>query len=112
VRELQEELGLSVLFEELIYCGVIAEQNIISKALIDREFNHVFLYMCNKPVNEFVFQKSEISGLFTINLIEFKQLISGDINFIEAEGIIFDELEKVIRSKTIKILKEGITAIF
>jgi isopentenyldiphosphate isomerase len=109
VRELQEELGLTVNFQDLIYCGVTAEESIISKTLIDREFHHVFIYKCDKPLNEFAFQKSEISGLYTINLIEFKQLLKGEIDYIAAEGIFFDELEVTIHTETRKIFRESIT---
>jgi isopentenyldiphosphate isomerase len=66
VRELQEELGLTVPFDDLLFCGMIKSEYIISKTLIDREFNHIFIYNCNKSLNEFDFQKSEISGLFSI----------------------------------------------
>ena len=44
VRELEEELGITVPFHELIPCGMVAEENIISEHVVDREFNHIFIW--------------------------------------------------------------------
>jgi isopentenyldiphosphate isomerase len=90
LRELKEELGIDVLFSEIFTCGVFAEENIISKKLIDREFCHVFLYECNQSLTEYKFQISEISGLFFINLDDFKQLIHGVRDSVIAKGIVID----------------------
>lgn len=108
VRELQEELGMSVSINELNYCGMVAEENIISNKLIDREFNHVFIYECNKALNEYKFQISEISGLFFVNIKDFKQLLIADRDFLLAEGIVYDELEEKIFSVNREIYRDDI----
>lgn len=87
IRELKEELGLSVSFNALHSCGVFVDDNTITKTLIDREFCHMFLYECAKDVSEYDFQVSEVSGLYFINMDEFQQLIQGDIESVVAEGI-------------------------
>jgi isopentenyldiphosphate isomerase len=109
VRELQEELGMSVPFEDLVYCGMIAEENVISSSLIDREFNHVFVYTCNKPLIEYTIQASEISGLFFIKLNDFKKLINGVIEYIVVEGLLFNEMEEKMIHNTRKIYKSDFT---
>ncbi|OAB41457.1 NUDIX hydrolase [Paenibacillus glacialis] len=91
VRELKEELGLDVSFDELHSCGIFIEDNTITKTLIDREFSHVFLYECHRDVSEYVFQVSEVSGLYFISMDEFQQLIQGDIDSVVAEGISLNE---------------------
>ncbi|WP_199618187.1 NUDIX hydrolase [Paenibacillus alkalitolerans] len=96
VRELQEELGLYVSINELHFCGTVAEESIISKDLIDREFNHVFIYECNLPLSKYNFQTSEISGLFFIGFKQFKHLLNGEVNAIPSEGIMFDEMNGVM----------------
>lgn len=88
VRELQEELGLSVAFAELISCGVFAEEDIISETLIDREFCHVFLYPCNQALEAYKFQLSEVSGLFFIPLAAFQELVSGRCDSVLTKGVI------------------------
>lgn len=90
VRELQEELGISISIEELIYCGMVAEEHIISEECIDREYNYIFVLESIKALEEYEFQKSEISGLFYINISEFKELLCGEIDFIETEGVVID----------------------
>jgi isopentenyldiphosphate isomerase len=108
VRELQEELGISVPINKLIYCGIVPQENIISNKLIDREFNHLFIYECNKPLNEYNFQISEISGLFFVNIREFQQLLIAYKDFILVEGIVFDEMEEKLFSVNREICKSDI----
>ncbi|GBF71905.1 hypothetical protein PA598K_00118 [Paenibacillus sp. 598K] len=91
VRELEEELGLAVRFEELRYCGVVPQQSIIAADLIDREFNHVFLYASTQPLAAYRFQEEEISGLYYIGLDDFRQLTASEIKEAWIEGIRIDE---------------------
>ncbi|WP_230632574.1 NUDIX hydrolase [Paenibacillus athensensis] len=89
-RELEEELGLSVAFEQLWPCGVIAEEDVIGD-LIDREFCHVFALICEQPLAAYTVQKGEVSGLFTVPLDAFRRLIAGEAEQIEAQGFVVDE---------------------
>lgn len=91
VREMQEELGLAVPFEDLIYCGMTAEESRPAHGLIDREFSHVFLYTCDQELEKYRFQREEISGLFFVNIPEFRQLVSGETDALTIEGIVADE---------------------
>ncbi|MEI7026274.1 NUDIX hydrolase [Paenibacillus sp. y28] len=94
VRELEEELGLSVPAQALTYCGVVAEETVISKDFVDREFSHVFLYMCTQPLQAYRFQLSEVSGLFLVDLEAFEQLLFEQRQAIPAEGIQYHEQEQ------------------
>lgn len=106
LRELQEELDISVPITDLTYCGMVPEENIISDTCIDREFSQLFIYECDKPLNEYTFQLSEISGLFFVDIQEFKQLLAGDRDFILAEGIVVDETEENPLRVTREVYKE------
>jgi isopentenyldiphosphate isomerase len=88
VRELEEELGLTISFDELLYCGIVPQETVVTPQLTDREFNHIFIYECEKAVEEYAFQLSEISGLFEVGLNEFKRLVYGGLESIEAEGVV------------------------
>ncbi|WP_438350671.1 NUDIX hydrolase [Paenibacillus sp. FA6] len=99
VRELEEELGISASLSELFYCGMVAQENVISNELIDREFNHVFIHENNKPLEEYNFQKDEISGLFFANIKDFKRLLSGDVDFFWVDGVVIDELDQQIHER-------------
>ncbi|MGF7045579.1 hypothetical protein J2T13_000039 [Paenibacillus sp. DS2015] len=80
-------------------------ENIISESLIDREFCHVFLYGCNQALTDYEFQKSEISGLFFIQLESFKQLIAGDRASVIAQGNVLDEAtgEEIHESREVSL---------
>jgi isopentenyldiphosphate isomerase len=91
IRELKEELGITLAFDDLIACGMVANDDIISDQCIDREFNHIFLHVCNMPLTDYDFQTSEISGLFYINLIEFQSLFRKELDHIHIEGVELDE---------------------
>lgn len=82
IRELEEELGLRVAPNELIYCGIARDETVVSATITDREFNHVYLYPCDRKLSSFEVQKAEVSGLFRFNLTEIQALLHG-----EREGI-------------------------
>lgn len=96
VRELKEELGIAVSFEHLVYCGMTAQETFITENFIDKEFNHVFLMESNKKLEEYSFQIEEISGLYFVNLKEFKKLLHGTLDAIMIGGIVLDETTKQI----------------
>lgn len=85
-RELEEELGLSVVFEDLIPCGVFAEEDLLSDTLIDREFCHVFLYRCDQALRCYELQPDEVTGLFAVAVSDLKQLVNGELTEIKATG--------------------------
>lgn len=100
VRELHEELGIQAGIEDLTYCGWVAEENIVSAHLIDREFSHMFLYACDDPLESYSFQRSEISGLFLIPIAEFMGLINGTLEHIEIQGIVVGEADgQIVRDR-------------
>lgn len=85
-RELEEELGLKVDFEDLIFVGNRVGINLY-KGLIDHEISHTFLYQCDKSLNEFEYQREEISGLIALPIEEGIQLFAGEIDLIEVEAV-------------------------
>lgn len=91
VRELEEELGIAVDISELIYCGTTPQAYKISERLIDREFNHVYLYESSRTIEEYRFQTEEIAGLFYVSVQDFRQLVSGAARSAWLEGVVLDE---------------------
>lgn len=87
VRELEEELGITARFQDLIPCGMFAEEDMISASLIDREFCYVFLYEVELAASDFTLQEEEVSGLFEVDLGKFVQLVRGELMEIPAVGI-------------------------
>ncbi|WHY72790.1 NUDIX hydrolase [Fictibacillus enclensis] len=81
-REIEEELGVSVSFEELIPLGIIKTE-IKQDAMWDREFCHVYLYNCDR-MPAFTIQKEEVDAIYKIRLQDGVNLFSGNKTEIEA----------------------------
>lgn len=96
VRELEEELGLAVSPTELIFCGAAAEEDHLPNGWVDREFNHVYLYPCGKPLQEYSFQTEEISGLYWIDAAAFFSLLEGAAVTVHAEGYYLQEADGLL----------------
>ncbi|MFK4008614.1 NUDIX hydrolase [Bacillus safensis] len=89
LREVEEELGLSILFEDLTYTGIIKDE-IHLPSFIDREFCHVYLYMNEEKHMEVHLQKEEVAGLYRAKLLDAQQLLTGSCERIRIEGFIVD----------------------
>lgn len=85
LREVEEELGLSIPFEDLTFAGVIQDE-IHMPSFIDREFCHVYLYMNQEKHMEVHLQKEEVAGLYRANLLDAQQLLTGTCERIRIEG--------------------------
>ena len=92
IRELKEELGLDIKFEELISIGVIQEKK-VEENFIDAEFGNVFLYNCKIPIEEFILQAEEVVGMFKINLEDVIDLFENRKKYIDADGYEINRLE-------------------
>lgn len=75
VREISEELGIDVRFEDLKSLGTIKDR-IISENFIDKEMAHVHLYRL-KSGDDFKLQVEEVSGMLKLLLIIFMICASG-----------------------------------
>lgn len=85
VREVKEETGISVSFDDMISIGVIP-YTVIKETFIDRELSHVFLYVSNHSFDEFDLQTDEVSGIVRANFNEFSQLWLGQREHVNVEG--------------------------
>lgn len=79
VRELHEELGLRANFDELLSLG---RRVGIARAdgLIDRQICHVFLYRCDQPLADYVYDRDEIDGLLKLRLADGLRLLAGEVD--------------------------------
>jgi isopentenyldiphosphate isomerase len=67
VREVQEELGIAVRFEDLISLGRRVDVARYGE-LIDREFTDCFLCLYRQPISAYQVQRSEVAGLVAVPL--------------------------------------------
>ncbi|TVY01322.1 NUDIX hydrolase [Cohnella terricola] len=89
VRELEEELGVSVHFEQLSEIGVFRERLTGESggiSYIDAEFSHVFGLAVSMDPMEFRLQEEEVAGLYEANADELISLMEGRLERILARG--------------------------
>lgn len=85
IREVKEELGIDVLFEELNSLGIM-KYSVTTGDLIDNELAHVFLYNCSVEWEQFTLQVEEVWGIVRVELSEFVKLWKGEIMEVEISG--------------------------
>lgn len=90
VRELYEELGLSVRFEQLSEIGMIRDV-MSSPGIIDKEMCHTFVFECEQPLDDYVLQQEEVTGLLWVRLEPLEQLFNGALTEVTAAGFLVDE---------------------
>lgn len=87
VRELHEELGLSeASFQDLIPLG---QRRSVARYddIFDSQVSDVFFYICDKPLNEYRYQTSELAGLIALPVQAGLQLIRGEIESLEVPAV-------------------------
>ncbi|MBS4209516.1 NUDIX domain-containing protein [Bacillus sp. FJAT-50079] len=85
VREVKEELGIDVLFNDLVPLGIM-EYCTIKENFIDKEFAHVFLYKSEHSLDEFILQTEEVSGMVLAEFKDFSDLWFGEKETIKIKG--------------------------
>ncbi|MGD6816522.1 NUDIX hydrolase [Metabacillus sp. 84] len=85
IREVKEELGLSVCFHELHPLGVIPWTG-GSGEIIDKELAHVYVYLAAAPIREFSLQKEEVAGVVKANLADYEEMILGGGSRVRVTG--------------------------
>lgn len=73
VREIKEEIGIDVSFEELVPLGIIEYQQ-TKEDFIDKELANVFLYESAHSFDDFTLQPEEVSGIVKVLLNDFEEL--------------------------------------
>lgn len=86
IREVEEELGLTINMEELQPIGMIKD-TILQGEFIDNEFAHTFLLIAEKFKLTFHLQKDEVSGIFTSPLSEVVRLYDKKVDRISLRCI-------------------------
>ncbi|MGE8203169.1 NUDIX hydrolase [Heyndrickxia sp. NPDC080065] len=96
IREIQEELGIDVSFNDLISLGII-DYCVTRGDLIDREIANVFLYESQYTFDDYILQSEEVSGIVKANFNDFYELWTGEKGEIKIQGYeIGKDGEKVI----------------
>lgn len=85
VREVQEELGLELAFDELKSLGIIPYQ-MDTAGFMDRERANVFVYENNYALSDFSLQQEEVAGIVQARFAEFRSFIAGASSTLHVQG--------------------------
>ena len=106
IRELNEELGLYVKFEDLVPLGIRCDVAIIG-SITNREFCHVYLLESSIPLNTYKLQPDEVTGIVQMEINDGMKLFAGEVKSVPVSGFQVDE--KGIKHRIeIKVSKEDI----
>jgi len=86
VREIAEELGLFVGFDDLIPLGIKIDIGKIGENII-REFCHTFILKSDLEPKEYTFVDGEVEGLVKISIDDGLALFGNMVNEVIADGI-------------------------
>ncbi|MCM3600794.1 NUDIX domain-containing protein [Robertmurraya korlensis] len=85
IREVKEEIGLTVRMEELMSLGIL-KYSVKMVPLIDNELAHVFLHRKNVTLDSFVLQEEEVVGIYRMKFTDFSALWRDDTEHIPMQG--------------------------
>ena len=88
-REIAEELGLIVPFEDLIPLGRRVGINKIGD-FIDRQICHVFFYRCDQPLEAYDYNCDEVAGLIKLPIDDAMSLLAGETRAVIAPAVGLD----------------------
>lgn len=101
IREVQEELGLQVTFEDLLPLGM-TKNSIKQLDFTDNEFCHLFLYKGIFLLEDFKPQLEEVSGIMKAEFNQFKDFWFDKNSELRVEGFIMNGLgERVLIDKMV-----------
>ncbi|MBY0098436.1 NUDIX hydrolase [Mesobacillus maritimus] len=101
VREIEEEIGVCLNFEELIPIGIF-DYCVVRDNFIDKELANVFLYKTTKNVNDFILQQEEVAGMVKADFKDFYKLWLGQKEEIKVSGYKMNSQgERMILNETV-----------
>lgn len=89
-RELQEEIGVTASFGDLIPLGQLREDTVGTAggtSFIDREVSDVFGFVCSLPLMELQLQVEEVAGVYEADLEELLQLFEHERTELMVSGV-------------------------
>ncbi|MCY4019766.1 MAG: NUDIX domain-containing protein [Chloroflexi bacterium] len=86
VREIEEELGLRVNFEDLVPLG---RRLGISRYrdVVDCQICHVFFCVCSRSLADYNYREDEVKGLLKLPLDAGLSLLSGEVDSVMVEAV-------------------------
>lgn len=89
VREIAEELGITVDFRDLTSLGIKIDIG-KTETILNREFCHVFIYSDERDPSSYVLDPVEVEGLVEVSVDDGLRLFSGQVADVVARGMEWD----------------------
>ena len=84
VREVEEELGIKVDFDDLISLGIRVDAARVG-LLLDYEFSDVFFLINDDPIEKYTLQAEEVSEIVSFKVDDGLSLVSGMLGEITGQ---------------------------
>jgi isopentenyldiphosphate isomerase len=81
-REIAEELGIAVRFEDLVFRGRERSSRIYANGLTDREFHEVYVLEDDRPLTAYQPDPREVSALAAFRLSELLAVVAGETSSV------------------------------
>lgn len=98
IRELKEELNLSVTAEDLQFIKTLKKSSKYTATFINNEFDDLYILRTNKKIEDMKFQEEEISEIFFVPYKKFKEMVKNKQEDLlmhnEEFEILFDMFDK------------------
>ncbi|WP_438424017.1 NUDIX hydrolase [Aquimarina macrocephali] len=79
IREIKEEIGLSVSKDDLKFIGIYVAEKTPKPDLYDNEFHHIYISCLDVSIKTLTLQEEEVSDLILIQVDEFKDILQDPI---------------------------------
>lgn len=102
IREVEEEIGLSVSKDDLKFIGLYLAEKTPGLDLYDNEFHHIYLSRLDVSIKTLTLQKEEVSDLTLIHLNEFKDILKDPIRataYVPHDAAYYDFILKKITNQ-------------
>lgn len=86
IREMEEEIGLKVPFDQLVSLGQRQTSVVLAKDYDNNEFQHIFLLPIKTKITEFKYTDTEVRGIVEVPLLEGIDLMRGEIPELKVKG--------------------------
>ena len=87
IRELEEELGFTATANNLMPLGTRRLVDDSGEGHLNREITSVFLLRDDRPLADYVLQRTEVDAVFDARIDEFLELLAGTVESIEIRGV-------------------------
>jgi len=91
IREIQEELGMAVTVEQLIYAGTRVCVDEFQPGLIEHAFQEIFFLVDHRDLMSYTPQAEEVGGFVVVPILPLLQLRADEIKQIVASGVILQD---------------------